>query len=115
MTAQSPERPMSPPEPPYYAVVFTSTRTPGDNGYTERAERMFQLAHEQPGFLGVDTARGAAGLRITVSYWRDEESIAAWRDQAEHAETRADGRHHWYESFAVHVAKVERAYQFTRP
>ncbi|WP_460544034.1 antibiotic biosynthesis monooxygenase family protein [Glycomyces halotolerans] len=103
------------PAPPYYAVVFTSVRTPGDNGYGDQAERMLELAAEQPGFLGVDTARAADGLGITVSYWKDEASIAAWRDHAEHVLTRADGREHWYTAFAVHVAKVERAYRFARP
>lgn len=107
--------PASLPTPPYYAVVFTSVRTAGDNGYGDRAEMMLKLAAEQPGFLGVDSARGADGLGITVSYWRDEESIAAWRDHAEHAVTRRHGREHWYTSFAVHVAKVERAYDFIRP
>lgn len=107
--------PTATPSPPYYAVIFTSTRTPGDNGYAERAEHMLKLAADQPGFLGVDTARGADGLGITVSYWADEASIAAWRSHADHARTRADGRAHWYESFAVQVAKVERSYQFTRP
>jgi len=63
------------PEPPYYAVIFTSVRTDGDNGYAQRAEEMLRLAAEQPGFLGVDSTRGAEGLGITVSYWRDEESI----------------------------------------
>ncbi|MBB5117067.1 hypothetical protein AF335_24865 [Streptomyces eurocidicus] len=103
------------PAPPYYTVVFTSVRTADDNGYEDRAEQMLRLAADQPGFLGVDSARGADGLGITVSYWSDEESIAAWRDHAEHAVTRAHGREHWYASFAVHVAKVERAYGFTRP
>jgi heme-degrading monooxygenase HmoA len=107
--------PASLPAPPYYAVVFTSVRTAGDNGYRDSVEKMLKLAAEQPGFLGVDSARGADGLGITVSYWRDEESIAAWRDHAEHAPTRMRGREHWYASFAVHVAKVERAYEFTRP
>lgn len=107
--------PASPPAPPYYAVVFTSVRIAGDNGYAEAAEQMLELAAEQPGFLGADSARGADGLGITVSYWRDEDSIAAWRDHAQHALTRARGREHWYASFAVHVAKVERAYGFTRP
>ncbi|MEV4544535.1 antibiotic biosynthesis monooxygenase family protein [Micromonospora echinaurantiaca] len=107
--------PASLPAPPYYAVVFTSVRTAGDNGYRDRAEQMLKLAADQPGFLGVDSARGADGLGITVSYWRDEESIAAWRAHAEHTLTRAHGREHWYASFAVHVAKVERAYGFTRP
>jgi heme-degrading monooxygenase HmoA len=107
--------PALPLTPPYYAVVFTSVRTAGDNGYGGRAEQMLKLAADQPGFLGVDSARGADGLGITVSYWRDEESIAVWRGHAEHALTRAHGREHWYASFAVHVAKVERAYGFTRP
>jgi heme-degrading monooxygenase HmoA len=102
------------PEPPYYAVVFTSVRTGGDNGYAQRSQEMLKLAAEQPGFLGVDSARGADGLGITVSYWRDEESIKAWRAQADHAMTREYGRAHWYESFAVHVARVERSYDFTR-
>ena len=107
--------PASPPAPPYYAVVFTAVRTAGDNGYGERDERLFKLTADQPGFLGVDAARGVNGLGITVSYWRDEESIAAWRNHAEHALARAYGRERWYASFSLHVARVERAYAFTRP
>ncbi|MFE8991423.1 antibiotic biosynthesis monooxygenase family protein [Streptomyces collinus] len=107
--------PASLPAPPYYAVVFTAVRTAGDNGYAETSDRMMELAADQPGFLGVDSARGANGLGVTVSYWRDEESMAAWRNHAEHTLARARGREHWYASFALHVAKVERAYGFTRP
>jgi heme-degrading monooxygenase HmoA len=107
--------PASLPAPPYYAVVFTSVRTAGENGYGDRAEQMLTLAADQPGFLGVDSARGADGLGITVSYRRDEESIAGWRSHVDHTLTRAHGREHWYEPFAVHVAKVERAYGFSRP
>jgi heme-degrading monooxygenase HmoA len=97
------------PEPPYYAVIFTSRRTEGDNEYTESAARMATLAIEQPGYLGMDSARGPE-LGITVSYWRDEEAIAGWRRHAEHTAIRKRGREQWYESFEVRVAKVERAY-----
>ncbi|MFJ4539773.1 antibiotic biosynthesis monooxygenase family protein [Streptomyces tibetensis] len=107
--------PASLPAPPYYAVVFTAVRTPGDNGYAEADERLMKLAADQPGFLGVDSARGANGLGITVSYWRDENSIAAWREHAEHTLARVRGREQWYTSFSLHVSKVERAYGFTRP
>ncbi|MFC4909485.1 antibiotic biosynthesis monooxygenase family protein [Actinomadura gamaensis] len=100
------------PSPPYYAVVFTSVRTAGDDGFQETDERLMKLAAEQPGFLGVDAAAGADGLGIVVSYWKDEESIAAWRDHAEHALAREYGREHWYASYALHVAKVERAHRF---
>jgi len=57
------------PEPPYYAVIFTSLRTEGDRGYGHMADRMVELASQQPGFLGVETTRGADGFGITVSYW----------------------------------------------
>lgn len=97
-------------EPPYYAVVFTSRRIPADDGYGETADRMMELAAEQPGYLGVDSARGPDGFGITVSYWRDEESIAGWRRNAEHTLARERGRTQWYAEWAIHVAKVERAY-----
>lgn len=101
------------PEPPYYAVIFTSLRTAGDEGYGEAAERMVELAATMPGFLGVESAR--EGLGITVSYWRDLESIAAWRRHAEHALVQDEGRRRWYESYAVRIALVERARSFRRP
>ncbi len=103
------------PEPPYYAVVFSSRRNDGDaDGYAAAAERMLELASQQPGYLGVETARDAWGFGITVSYWRDEAAIRAWKHQAEHAATRARGRGDWYERYELRVAKVERAYGRTR-
>ncbi|TNC20914.1 antibiotic biosynthesis monooxygenase [Amycolatopsis alkalitolerans] len=76
---------------------------------------MIALAAGQPGFLGVDSVREGSELGITVSYWRDEDSIAAWRRNAEHTEARESGRRSWYEAFVVQVAKVERSYAFQRP
>ena len=66
----------STPDPPYTAVVFTSLRTEGDHGYARMAERMDRLAAEQPGYLGIEAARDADGLGITVSYWVDD--VAAY-------------------------------------
>jgi len=65
------------PQPPYYAVIFTSQRTEGDRGYGRMADRMIELARAQPGFLGVESVRGADGLGITVSYWASKEAIVA--------------------------------------
>jgi heme-degrading monooxygenase HmoA len=98
------------PEPPYYAVIFSSQRTPGDHGYGEMADRMVELAATQPGFLGVESVRDANGFGITVSYWRTPEDIAAWKANAEHREAQAIGHRQWYEQFELRVAKVERAY-----
>lgn len=101
----------STPEPPYYAVIFTSHRV-GDEGYAEMSARMNELAQQQPGFLGVESARGADGVGITVSYWRDLESIANWKRDAEHREAQRRGRGEWYGRFVTRVAKVERVTEF---
>ncbi len=98
------------PAPPYYAVIFTSLRTPGDSGYGEMAELMERLATAQPGFLGIESVRNADGLGITVSYWDSEAAIKAWKAVAEHRVAQREGHRQWYEQFEVRVARVERAY-----
>ena len=99
------------PEPPYYAVIFTSRRNEQDrDGYAAASTRMVELASGMPGFLGVESARDADGFGITVSYWADEGAIAGWKSHAEHAIIRERGRWLWYGGFEVRVARVERAY-----
>jgi heme-degrading monooxygenase HmoA len=95
-----------------YAVIFTSTRTEGDNGYAEASERMMELVGEQPGFLGIDSIRGADGFGITVSYWDSEAAILAWRQHPEHRVIQARGRSEWYSAFHTRVCRVERDYRF---
>ena len=98
------------PEPPYYAVVFSSLRRDGDHGYNATADRMVELAKQQPGFLGVESVRGADGFGITVSYWESEDAIRNWKRHAEHTAARDRGRREWYEHFELRIARVERAY-----
>ena len=99
------------PDPPYYTVIFSSLRNDRDEvGYADAARRMDELAAQQPGFLGMEAARDGDGFGITVSYWTDEASIAAWKHHAEHAATRAHGREHWYDHYELRVATVKRAH-----
>lgn len=100
------------PTPPYYAVIFTSVKMENDEGYDEMAERMVELAQQQPGFLGVESARNEIG--ITVSYWTDLVSIKNWKEHAEHTIAREKGRSDWYKSFKTRIAKVERDYEFEK-
>lgn len=96
-------------KPPYYAVIFTSQRTDVEHAeYNEMADEMERLAAEQPGFLGVESARDARGFGITVSYWKDEASIAAWKAHARHREAQAAGKTRWYADFKLRIARVER-------
>ena len=100
----------STPEPPYYAVIFTSQRTEADDGYEAMAQAMYELALEQPGCLGAESTRGEDGLGITVSYFVDEASIRAWKENARHLVAQQMGKERWYSHYELRVAKVERAY-----
>ena len=101
------------PEPPYWAVIFTSRRTAPNPGYDLASEQMTELGSGQPGFLGIESVRNADGFGITVSYWESEDAIAAWKRNAEHRVAQVKGRSFWYSHYETRVAKVERAYAFT--
>jgi heme-degrading monooxygenase HmoA len=96
-------------QPPYYAVIATSIRTEGDNGYSEMAKQMLELASKQPGFLGYETARQEIG--ISVSYWSTTEAIKAWKENVSHIQAQNRAKE-WYKSFRVRVCLVEREYGY---
>jgi heme-degrading monooxygenase HmoA len=101
--------PATNPEPPYYAVIFTSVRHEGDNGYGEAAKQMLELASQQPGFLGFETARHEIG--ISVSYWSTLAAIKAWKENVTHRQVQSHATE-WYKAFRVRVCRVEREYGF---
>lgn len=115
--------PMTPPEgvePPYWAVIFTAQlRDAAEGGASEDygavAARLEALATDQPGYLGIESARGADGLGVTVSYWREREDFERWRDQVDHAAARERGRSSWYSSYELRFARVERAVSWRAP
>lgn len=98
------------PDPPYYAVIFTSHRREADDGYAAMAAAMWALALEQPGCLGAESARGGSGVGITVAYFRDQASIAAWKANTAHLHAQQLGKTRWYDHYELRVARVERAY-----
>lgn len=99
-----------------YAVVFVSQRNGNDpQGYDAMAEKMETLARNQPGFVGIDSVRGADGKGLTVSYWSDLPAIHQWRTHAEHLVAQRQGRQLWYESYQVFVTKIERQWEFCAP
>jgi heme-degrading monooxygenase HmoA len=112
-----PEAPVAPVEayePPYYVAVFSTVRTQDQSGYSETSERMEDLVKNVPGFLGMDHAQTPGGLGITVGYFRDADALTQWRSNAEHRAAQKRGQAEWYQSYTLHVAKVERSSGFTR-
>ncbi|BFP41408.1 antibiotic biosynthesis monooxygenase [Flavobacteriaceae bacterium GF1] len=95
---------------PYYAVIFTNTRTDGDFGYAEMAEQMERLAKQQKGYLGFESAR--SNLGIAVSYWESLEAIADWKANLEHLYAQKKGKSDWYSWYKVRICRVEREYEF---
>lgn len=102
----------STPKPPYYAVIFTSERTDGDQGYAQMAQEMLELAARQPGYLGVETAQ--SGLGITVSYWDSLDAIHQWKQHERHLIAQRHGQSNWYLCYKTRVSKVERDYGWER-
>ncbi|MBV9017601.1 MAG: antibiotic biosynthesis monooxygenase [Alphaproteobacteria bacterium] len=99
------------PRPPYYAVVFTSINADVDHTeHTAMFQRMFQLAHTYPGFLGIEPARNADGTGVAVVYWKDQESIQAFARDPEHRVAKQKGREIWYSHYLIRICKVERDY-----
>lgn len=96
------------PQPPYYAVIFTSLRTDNELGYANTTARMEELARGQEGFLGIESARAQIG--ITVSYWKDLDSIKKWKENSEHLAAQKAGKNIWYKNYKVRICKVERDY-----
>ncbi|WP_432020866.1 antibiotic biosynthesis monooxygenase family protein, partial [Streptomyces sp. 1222.5] len=112
-----PEAPVAPVEayePPYYAAVFTTVRTQEQSGYSETNACMEDLVKDIPGFLGADHAQTPGGLGITVAYFRDADALTEWRTNAEHRAAQKRGQAEWYETYTLHVARVERSHGFKR-
>jgi heme-degrading monooxygenase HmoA len=106
-------KPVVTPQPPYYAVIFSSLRKPGiEDDYGDASARMLELASAMPGFLGIESARNSEGFGITVSYWESEEAIKNWREHAEHLPVQRMGREKFYEWYESRVGKIERAVSF---
>ncbi|AMP68524.1 antibiotic biosynthesis monooxygenase family protein [Ralstonia solanacearum] len=107
------------PHAPYYAVIFSSTRTDGDHGYGAMADRMVELARTMPGFLGIESVRDEAAVAqgrpgITVSYWSSLEAIHEWKNQAEHRVAQQQGRDQWYAAYHLRISRIEYDYGFVR-
>ena len=94
---------------PYYAVIFSSRLGPEAEGYHEMASKMEELAKEQPGYLGFESARDRLG--ISISYWDSLKAIADWKANVEHGVAQGIGIKKWYQWHKVRICEVQREYE----
>ncbi len=97
------------PHPPYFAVIFTSLLTDNDDGYERMAMLMEELAKEQSGYLGIESAR--SGIGITVSYWATVDAIKEWKNNLQHQVAQKLGKEQWYSAYKTRICLVERDYE----
>ena len=100
------------PKPPYYAAIFSSIRSEGDDeAYNSMGEQMATLASQQPGFIGFEFgADTPERFSLFVSYWRKADDIKRWKKLGEHLEAQRAGHAKWYADYKIRIAKVERDY-----
>ena len=99
-------------KPPYYAVIFTSILYQSDPEYFKINEQLRKQADKLVGFLGEDSARNDYG--ISVSYWKDLETIQVWRQNIEHCWAKEKGKKNFYKEYNIRIARVERDYHFKK-
>lgn len=97
------------PQPPYYAVIFTSTRSTLEDGYQFVENLLQEEVRKIEGFLGVESATNSE-FGITISYWSSIESIKNWKNHQEHQTAQQKGRDLWYKDYTIRICKVEKEY-----
>ena len=103
------------PEPPYYAVIFSSLLSGEDaDGYDAMHDHIYEIAITQPGYLGLETTRDEEGFGITVVYYDSAQAIENWGKHSEHKVAQNKGRESWYRGYRIRIAKVERESSFDR-
>ena len=92
-----------------FVVIFRATPQALDAEYSATAARLRELALTQFGCLEF-TAVTEGDQEIALSYWPDEASIRAWKQQADHLMAQRLGRERWYSHYSVEIAEVRRRY-----
>ena len=100
---------------PRQLILFRSklTNQAGED-YQAMNDELDALVRQNPGFVDVRSYTAQDGERLTVVWWRDEESLAAWRNLMRHREAQSTGRQKWYEYYKMDVATITRSKNFER-
>jgi len=95
------------------AVIFEGEPAEGGHAaYLEHAARLRPMLEQIDGFISVERFHSLTDPRklVSLSFWRDEASVRAWREHAEHRATQAAGRAGIFRDYRLRVATVVRDY-----
>jgi heme-degrading monooxygenase HmoA len=96
-------------------IVFRSRLTPqAGEDYQAMDAELEARVHEQPGYVAHKSYLAADGERLTLVWFRDQESLRSWKTYPRHLEAQRQGRERWYEFYEMEVAEVVRRSSFRR-
>ncbi len=95
------------------AVIFEVVPAEGKmDAYLDIAAGLKPKLEQVPGFVSVERFRSLSdpGRLLSLSFWRDEEAVRAWRNGPEHRAAQAAGRGGVFAGYRLRVAAVIRDY-----
>jgi heme-degrading monooxygenase HmoA len=96
-------------------IVFRSRLSAeADDDYSEMAAEMLATAQEMPGFVEFKSFKADDGERVSLVYWQDHDTMAAWRNHPRHRIAQSSGRSKWYSSYRIEIADIARQNHFER-
>ena len=98
------------------AVIFEVWPKPEHRGqYFDMAATLRPHLADVDGFLSVERFESLTepGKILSLSFWRDEAALSAWRKLGEHRIAQALGREKMFQDYRLRVAEVVRAYGLT--
>jgi heme-degrading monooxygenase HmoA len=98
-------------------VILFRSRLTADAGqeYLSLDAELEQLVQDNPGDLSHKGYQAPDEERLTLVWFRDQESLRAWKTHPRHLEAQQRGRERWYQHYTLDVAEVVRSSTFERP
>ena len=98
------------------AVIFEVVpKAGGRQDYLDAAVSLRAHLEASDGFISIERfeSLGQPGKLLSLSFWRDEEAVAAWRNVPQHRKTQGKGRVAIFENYRLRIAGVIRDYGMT--
>jgi heme-degrading monooxygenase HmoA len=95
------------------AVIFEVVPRPGQKDvYLGAAASLRQHLEHIEGFISIERFESLTqpGKLLSLSFWRDEDSVRRWRNLEAHRDVQRAGRDHIFEDYRLRVASVVRDY-----
>ena len=95
------------------AVIFEVEPAPGrTDDYLDIAAGLRPIVEDIDGFISIERFQSLVHPEkiLSLSYWRDEDAVQAWRNVAEHRHAQEDGRHGIFSDYRLRIASVVREY-----